>query len=145
MLKIITIIAVMLCPVLALTDSEPFTILGFEIPSIENENWLLETDRVPTYSFHLTVEMLFFVSDSGAVDSIQFTSEKDSLYLKNIWNSLSNIRFYPARFNGKAIPFIVPAKIRFENRYGRSNMSLEFPFQEPDCSVIKMALLIVLE
>ncbi|MFH2035742.1 MAG: hypothetical protein ABIJ45_05010 [Candidatus Zixiibacteriota bacterium] len=127
------IVLSVLNPALSFSESEPFTILGFEIPSIENEDWLLSTDRIPIYSIPITVEMLFFISSEGMIDSIQFIPEDRSKYVKNITESLNNIKFYPARYQGCPIPFIVPARIYFINRYGRSTMNLELPFQEPSC------------
>ncbi len=129
----------------SLSEETAFTLLGVEIPAIENKNWILETDTVLYTMYPMTFDLQFFVSDKGTVDSFKTIQADFPDYINKISNSLGNILFYPARYEGRAIPFVIPARLIFYSRKFGMQVDIQLPYEEPECSKRKFQLEEMLE
>jgi hypothetical protein len=115
-------------------DDKKLVLLGVEFPSIEYENWLLDGDKVLMPPFPIKYDLLFYLSSKGKVDSFVYSPENRPYLIDSISNSFKGMQFYPARYNGEAIPFILPAEITFKKKYTyKEKLIPVFPYREPDC------------
>jgi hypothetical protein len=110
-----------------------FSLLGVDFPAVDNKSWLLESDVVPFSPFQLKFDMLFYLSAEGTVDSFSYSPASGEAYIQRIDSSLKNIRFYPATINDTARPFILPGQLLFFDKYGKRQVELQLPYDEPEC------------
>jgi len=119
------------------TGSEPFSLLGVEIPILDTDFELAENDMIGSSRYPNRFELEFFLNKAGLVDSVISPSGGESAYLRNIQNSLEGLEFRPAMRGGEVIPFILPAYAIFETKFGAPHLRFHFPFEEPQCQADK--------
>nr|MBN2278875.1 hypothetical protein [candidate division Zixibacteria bacterium] len=112
---------------------QAFELLGVEIPVPDRAFEPIEGENIPASRYPLEYNLHFFLNESGRVDSFQYWPDSRPVYIENIRGSLENLEFHPAIRDGKTIPFIVPASITFETKYGRPGVRFQFPVDETEC------------
>ena len=127
------IIAVILFMPGSISAEEGFGVLGVEFPVMVDNDWLLDSDEVPFSTFHLKLDLKFYLSPEGTVDSFTYSPDSRQVYIDRISNSLKNIRFYPARINDTAVSFTLPAELLFWQWFGKRHADLRLPYNEPEC------------
>lgn len=73
--------------------------------------WLLPGDIIPTVSYPAKLELTFYLSDSGEVDSLRFLPFAHDPVLNYFRKSLHALKFRPAAIDGKNIPYLLPAEL----------------------------------
>ncbi len=126
--SIAAIIIILLC-LATDADSEEFSILGLEFPVLKHKNWLLPEDKLPVGSIPVEIDLVFFISQEGQLDSMRFKPENRKNFLDKVSKSLNSLTFYPALYENIPIPFILPARIIFN----RTGIIFELPYDDNTC------------
>lgn len=77
--------------------------------------WLLPGDAVPIVAQPTKLELILFLSESGAVDSLHFLPLAREPALGFLRRSLLALKFSPAAVDGKSIPYQLPAELLLAN------------------------------
>ncbi|SYZ74137.1 hypothetical protein TRIP_C60407 [Candidatus Zixiibacteriota bacterium] len=114
-----------------LTDSLPDLLMRnavYENGGIKSWLWLQPTDSLPYTVFPVEGDLLFYLSDSGQVDSLKVVRAGMRDFISRFKNSLAKLKFQPAVYRGERIPFILPAHLLIKPPRGGFPAILTFPY-----------------
>ncbi len=130
-----------------ITPIEALSLLNFEIPSPTNiavdttqayfdkthdglgsDLWLTPGDYLPYAGFAQTSEILLYLSSNGDVDSVGILSKAGAEFIKGVRNSLMQIRFTPALYEGERRASLLAAELLFTVQNKRAYAILRLPF-----------------
>jgi hypothetical protein len=148
MKKIKTIIYILLILILgALAGHAELSILGLTFPTpkfdqadsaiaeailydgrISGRIWLQPSDTLLSISPALEKELLFYISSGGTVDSVICQTVDPQNIAGKLAGTLKSFQFQPAKYNGMAIFFILPARLIIDQDAGRPSVHILFPY-----------------
>ena len=103
---------------------------------MEDSSWLTSSDTIGYIKYPLKFDILFYLSSGGSVDSISYSPERMSSFVRSLDKALKRIKFYSAKFSDTLIPFILPGELIFETTKGSRAVKLLLPFEEQNCDRI---------
>jgi len=123
---IYTIVLLLLVPFVAYSGE--FGIVDLELSEMLNDDWVLEGE-IAKYAKHpVSFDLIFFLSDKGCIDSLQFDSADGYEYIESVMGSLKSIDFSPSIYLGRKIPVTLPAKLEFAFIKYKSKAILKLPY-----------------
>jgi len=112
---------------------EVFSVLGLDFPVLDETTWPSAEDTVAFAPYPVMVELVFYLSPAGEVDSFIYEPSSSEPYIESVRRSLEGLSFHPAVMRDSAVSFVLPARLRFEKERGRPRAVFHLPYSEPDC------------
>ncbi len=131
--KSFIILALLFCLLPIFSAGETFELLGVDFPSVRPGTWQVNEAELPYARYPVKLRIHFYLSEKGAIDSIDYFPKSKKKYFDRIEQALNEIKFYPALYKRRPIPFVFPADIEFYSKKGSPKITLYLPYDDYTC------------
>jgi hypothetical protein len=95
---------------------------------ISGDLWIPETDTLLSFNPPMEKRLLFYLSDSGLVDSVIAIGPDLQNLVGRLSKSFASIQFAPAIYNKMRKSFILPATLIYGSGNSRQSVTIQFPY-----------------